>query len=64
MKTAKPPRASGRARIVELTDAQVLKAAQADPDCPPLTPDQLRRMQRVVPRGNGLYGPPPKSQRK
>ncbi len=47
-----------RVELLELTDAQALEAAKSDPDCPPLTLEQLRKMKRVVPRGNGFYGPP------
>jgi DNA recombination protein RmuC len=50
-----------RASVVELTDAEALEAAKSDPDCPPLTDEQLKRMRRVVPRGNGFYGPPKRS---
>lgn len=57
------PGKRGPAALVEMTDAEVLAAAKSDPDCPPLTLKQLQRMRRVVPRGNGLYGPPPPQKR-
>lgn len=47
-------------RLDTMTDAEVHRAALSDPDNPPLTEQELKRMRRVVPRGNGLYGPPPK----
>ena len=47
-------------RLAKMTDAEIACGARTDPDNPPLTDSQLRRTRRVVPRGNGFYGPPPK----
>ncbi|CAN5566010.1 hypothetical protein BH10PSE7_BH10PSE7_44190 [soil metagenome] len=35
------------ARLGAMTDQEVVAAAQADPDAPPLTPEQLARLRRV-----------------
>ncbi len=34
-------------RLAQLTDEEVTAAAESDPDCPPLTPEQLARMRRA-----------------
>lgn len=46
-------------RLAAMTDEEIHINAVSDPDNPPLTPEQIKRMRRVVPRGNGFYGPPP-----
>jgi putative transcriptional regulator len=35
------------ARLDALTEEEITAAAQSDPDCPPLTPEQLARFKRV-----------------
>jgi putative transcriptional regulator len=36
-------------RLDAMTDEEIEAAALADPDCPPLTPEQLSRMHRISP---------------
>ena len=40
---------SDLARLAAMTDADILAAARSDPDNPPLTPAQLKRMRRISP---------------
>ena len=37
------------ARLDAMTDEEITAAALSDPDCPPLTPEQLARMRRIAP---------------
>ena len=47
---ADPPRFSTEelARLDALTDEQITRAAESDPDNPPLTEEEMRRMETVV----------------
>ncbi len=45
-------------RVDAFTDEELHANALSDPDNPPLTDAELKSMRRVVPRGNGFYGPP------
>ncbi|HEY7553113.1 MAG TPA: transcriptional regulator [Hyphomicrobiaceae bacterium] len=40
---------SDLARLAAMTDADILAAAKSDPDNPPSTPAQLKRMRRISP---------------
>src|SRR6266545_4855237 len=42
-----PPSQSDWARVDAMTDEEVIAAALSDPDCPPLTDEQLARMRPV-----------------
>jgi len=44
-----PPHRTDMEKLKNLTDEEITAAALSDPDCPPMTDEQLARVKRVHP---------------